>query len=130
MFWKLPPRLGLPSQEPDVNTLVLDSPADVMRAAQTMVNDAGEGEFVKDRLRTAARRLGIEYGLAKRIRNNEIKQPPTHIFLRMAQRYAVVLKQLEEQSSENTARYRERLREWGLNESAAANGASDPPTDR
>lgn len=113
-----------------MNTLTFNSPSDVMRAAQEMVEDAGEGEFVKDRLRTAAKRLGITYGDAKRIRNNEIKEPKTHVFLRMIDRYADVLLQLEKQSSKNTALYRERLQAWGLNETSAANGPADPSLDR
>lgn len=131
MFWKSYPRSRLLIRESDVSEMTINGPEDVMRIARTMIDDAGEGESVKDRLRKAAFYLGIDYGLAKRIRHNEIKEVKAHIFVRMTERYVAVLERLEKQSSEKTARYRARLELWGSQrESAAAHGASDPSLDR
>ena len=84
----------------------------VMDTARMFIDDAGEGQTVKARLRSAASSLGIDFGLAKRIRYREIKNIPAHIFTTMADRYALVLERRERTLTAQLETYRKRLTAW------------------
>lgn len=96
-----------------VRVVSVDMTADnVIETARDFLNDAGEGESVKDRLRSASKALGIPFGLAKRIRYGEVKNIPTHIFTTMADRYAAVLERKERQMCADLEIYRKKLNAW------------------
>jgi hypothetical protein len=107
MFRKILPRDGKAVREGRMTTAV-----DVLETARAFIETAGEGETVKARLRSAARDLGIPFGVAKRIRYGEVKSLPTHIFVTMADRYAAVLDRRERQLTDNLARQRALLDQW------------------
>lgn len=83
-----------------------------MNMAQTIIDDAGEGETVKARLRTAARNLGVPYGFVKRVRYREIKTIPAHVFFQLQDKYADVLERRERQLTAQLETYRTRLNAW------------------
>jgi hypothetical protein len=116
MFRKNIPRDGKAVREGSMTTA-----ADVIETAREFIETAGEGETVKARLRSAARDLGIPFGVAKRIRYGEVKSVPTHIFLTILERYDAVLTAAEQRQARRHARHRAILEQWrGLREGTGA----------
>lgn len=103
------PRRGISFRDVLMSDITADSALDM---AQTIIDDAGEGETVKARLRAAARNLGVPYGFVKRVRYREIKTIPAHVFLQLQDKYADVLERRERQLTAQLETYRNRLQTW------------------